>query len=243
MCMLFGYGFPYASAMTAYAVGESCAMVVVPPPEGSTERAAYDLVAEEFGAGWTGPLLVTAEYDGAEDAAAGATDEAPADVDNGNFGDDLDTGGDDGFDGGVGPCRDDFGADRLFTAATFAEEEIDTGGNAAFDDITTWVTDVVDALGYLGVAFLVKAGMWPLGFWLVPAYGSVVAPVGAVFALLTKLGVYTVLRLWSVMFGVDAGCSTRATTAATHRTRRCSSWRTHRAAGPASARQRGSGSR
>ncbi len=31
-------------------------------PEGSTERAAYDLVADGFGAGWTGPLLVTAEY-------------------------------------------------------------------------------------------------------------------------------------------------------------------------------------
>lgn len=34
MCMLFGYGFPYAAAMTAYAVGESCAMVVAPPPAG-----------------------------------------------------------------------------------------------------------------------------------------------------------------------------------------------------------------
>ena len=42
-------------------------------PEGSTERAAYDLVAEEFGAGWTGPLLVTAEYDGRADAATGAS--------------------------------------------------------------------------------------------------------------------------------------------------------------------------
>ncbi|HEY0951028.1 MMPL family transporter, partial [Nocardioides sp.] len=31
-------------------------------PEGSTERAAYDLVAEDFGPGWTGPLLVTATY-------------------------------------------------------------------------------------------------------------------------------------------------------------------------------------
>ena len=31
-------------------------------PRGSTERAAYDLVARDFGPGWTGPLLVTAEY-------------------------------------------------------------------------------------------------------------------------------------------------------------------------------------
>ncbi len=45
-------------------------------PEGSTERAAYELVEEAFGPGWTGPLLVTAQYDGAQydgpqDAAAG----------------------------------------------------------------------------------------------------------------------------------------------------------------------------
>jgi predicted metalloprotease len=44
-----------------------------------------------------------------------------------------------GFDGGVGPCRDDFGEDRLFTAATFSEEELVTRGNAAFDDIVSWV--------------------------------------------------------------------------------------------------------
>jgi len=31
-------------------------------PEGSTERVAYDLIARDFGPGWTGPLLVTAEY-------------------------------------------------------------------------------------------------------------------------------------------------------------------------------------
>jgi RND superfamily putative drug exporter len=32
-------------------------------PEGSTERAAYELVDDSFGAGWTGPLLITAEYE------------------------------------------------------------------------------------------------------------------------------------------------------------------------------------
>ncbi len=43
-------------------------------PQGSTERAAYDLVAASFGPGWTGPLLVTAEYDGsgAQQTAASA---------------------------------------------------------------------------------------------------------------------------------------------------------------------------
>ena len=31
-------------------------------PADSTERAAYELVKDDFGAGWSGPLLVTAEY-------------------------------------------------------------------------------------------------------------------------------------------------------------------------------------
>ncbi len=31
----------------------------------------------------------------------------------------------------------------------------------------------------LGIAFLVKAGMWPLNFWLPSAYGAASAPVGA----------------------------------------------------------------
>ncbi|HEX6248914.1 MAG TPA: MMPL family transporter [Nocardioidaceae bacterium] len=42
-------------------------------PEGSTERAAYELIEDSFGAGWTGPLLVTAEYDGRDATQAGAT--------------------------------------------------------------------------------------------------------------------------------------------------------------------------
>jgi predicted metalloprotease len=45
-----------------------------------------------------------------------------------------------GFDGGVAPCRDDFGEDRLFTAAAFAnDQEYLSQGNAAFDQIAEWV--------------------------------------------------------------------------------------------------------
>jgi predicted metalloprotease len=45
-----------------------------------------------------------------------------------------------GFDGGVGPCRDDFGEDRLFTAAAFADDrEYLSQGNAEFDQIVEWV--------------------------------------------------------------------------------------------------------
>ena len=51
-----------------------------------------------------------------------------------------------GFDGGVGSCRDDFGDDRLFTAAVFADDsDVDSGGNAPFEDITTWVGDTLPA--------------------------------------------------------------------------------------------------
>ena len=59
----------------------------------------------------------------------------------------------------------------------------------------------------LAVAFLIKAGVWPLNFWLVPAYAAAVAPAGALFAVLTKVGVYTLLRLWPLWFGDAAGDS------------------------------------
>ncbi|MDR1996347.1 monovalent cation/H+ antiporter subunit D [Azonexus sp.] len=51
------------------------------------------------------------------------------------------------------------------------------------------------AAATLGVVFLVKAGAWPLNFWLPAAYGNAVPPVGAIFAILTKVGVYALLRL------------------------------------------------
>src|SRR5690606_8992189 len=57
----------------------------------------------------------------------------------------------------------------------------------------------------LGIAFLVKAGMWPLSFWLPTAYMAAAAPVAALFAIMTKVGVYIVLRLTSLLFGPDAG--------------------------------------
>ena len=59
--------------------------------------------------------------------------------------------------------------------------------------------------GILGVAFLVKAGMWPLGFWLTSAYMAAAAPVGAAFVILTKVGIYVMLRLSLLLFGSPAG--------------------------------------
>jgi len=54
-------------------------------------------------------------------------------------------------------------------------------------------------VGLLGVAFLVKAASWPLNFWLPAAYASASAPVAAVFCILTKLGVYSVVRVGSLL--------------------------------------------
>ena len=59
----------------------------------------------------------------------------------------------------------------------------------------------------LAIAFLVKAGAWPLNFWLAPAYSAASAPVGALFAIMTKLGVYSILRVWTLLFPHDAGVS------------------------------------
>ncbi|PTT21530.1 monovalent cation/H+ antiporter subunit D [Acidovorax sp. HMWF029] len=61
------------------------------------------------------------------------------------------------------------------------------------------------AAAILAVAFLIKAAVWPLNFWLVPAYSAATAPIGALFALMTKVGVYSVLRLWTLLFGTEAG--------------------------------------
>jgi multicomponent K+:H+ antiporter subunit D len=59
----------------------------------------------------------------------------------------------------------------------------------------------------LGLAFLVKAGMWPLCFWLPGTYGATNAPSAAVFTILTKVGAYAVLRTWLLLFGAGSGAS------------------------------------
>jgi multicomponent K+:H+ antiporter subunit D len=57
----------------------------------------------------------------------------------------------------------------------------------------------------LAVAFLVKAGMWPLGFWLPATYTSSSAPAAALFCILSKVGIYALVRVWFVVFSEGAG--------------------------------------
>ena len=51
------------------------------------------------------------------------------------------------------------------------------------------------------VAFSIKAGLFPLFFWLPASYHTPPAAIGAVFAgLLTKVGVYALLRIFTLLF-------------------------------------------
>ena len=59
----------------------------------------------------------------------------------------------------------------------------------------------------MGVAFLAKCAMWPLGFWLTPTYSAASAPTAAVFAILSKVGAYVIIRLTMLLFGAGAGAS------------------------------------
>ncbi|WP_243369234.1 monovalent cation/H+ antiporter subunit D [Microvirga solisilvae] len=61
------------------------------------------------------------------------------------------------------------------------------------------------AAAILGTAFLMKAGTWPLNFWLPTTYAAASAPAAAMFAIMSKLGIYVILRLWTLVFGPQAG--------------------------------------
>ncbi len=55
-------------------------------------------------------------------------------------------------------------------------------------------------------AFALKAALVPLHAWLVPAYSAALAPVAALFAIMTKVGVYALLRLFALVpMGAAAG--------------------------------------
>ncbi len=54
------------------------------------------------------------------------------------------------------------------------------------------------ALALLLLVFAFKAALLPLGFWLPRAYAAASAPVAALFAVLTKVGIYAMLRVSTV---------------------------------------------
>jgi multicomponent K+:H+ antiporter subunit D len=53
--------------------------------------------------------------------------------------------------------------------------------------------------------FALKAALIPLHLWLPAAYSATSAPVAALFAIMTKVGAYGVLRVGTLIFGSEAG--------------------------------------
>jgi len=60
-------------------------------------------------------------------------------------------------------------------------------------------------LGLLLLVFCSKAALMPLYLWLPEAYARAPAAVAALFAIMTKVGLYAMLRVSSLWFGEDAG--------------------------------------
>jgi multicomponent K+:H+ antiporter subunit D len=51
------------------------------------------------------------------------------------------------------------------------------------------------------IVFAVKAALFPVQFWLPATYANAPAPVAALFAIMTKVGAYAILRVHTVAFG------------------------------------------
>ncbi|EKE44493.1 NADH dehydrogenase (quinone) [Oceaniovalibus guishaninsula JLT2003] len=49
--------------------------------------------------------------------------------------------------------------------------------------------------------FAIKAALFPVQFWLPGAYSSASAPVAALFAIMTKVGAYAIVRFTTTVFG------------------------------------------
>jgi multicomponent K+:H+ antiporter subunit D len=53
------------------------------------------------------------------------------------------------------------------------------------------------------MVFAVKAALLPLHFWLPATYAEAPAPVAALFAVMTKIGAYAIIRIYTLVFGPD----------------------------------------
>ncbi|SET16711.1 multisubunit potassium/proton antiporter, PhaD subunit [Nitrosomonas marina] len=57
----------------------------------------------------------------------------------------------------------------------------------------------------LFAVFALKAALLPLYLWLPAAYAYTTATVAALFAIMTKVGAYSILRVYTLIFGAQAG--------------------------------------
>ncbi|WXL24145.1 monovalent cation/H+ antiporter subunit D [Ectopseudomonas mendocina] len=60
---------------------------------------------------------------------------------------------------------------------------------------------IAAAAYFLLVVFALKAAILPLYFWLPRAYSAACAPVAALFAIMTKVGLYAIIRVFTLIFG------------------------------------------
>ncbi|MFN3984011.1 MAG: monovalent cation/H+ antiporter subunit D [Rhodocyclaceae bacterium] len=55
------------------------------------------------------------------------------------------------------------------------------------------------------LVFAIKAALVPVHFWLPGTYAQAPAPVAALFAIMTKVGAYSIIRMYTLAFGDAAG--------------------------------------
>ncbi|PCH72620.1 MAG: monovalent cation/H+ antiporter subunit D [Rhodobacteraceae bacterium] len=53
------------------------------------------------------------------------------------------------------------------------------------------------------LVFAIKAAVLPLHFWLPLSYANAPMPVAALFAIMTKVGAYSILRMYTLVFGPE----------------------------------------
>src|SRR5690606_30082580 len=71
--------------------------------------------------------------------------------------------------------------------------EIDIGGSVG----------IRVAAVLLILVFAVKAAIVPLHFWLPSSYAEAPGPVAALFAIMTKVGAYAIIRVYTLIFPPD----------------------------------------
>ncbi len=59
----------------------------------------------------------------------------------------------------------------------------------------------------LMIVFAIKAALFPVQFWLPATYANAPAPVAAMFAIMTKVGAYAILRFFTTVFGPEVSAT------------------------------------
>lgn len=57
------------------------------------------------------------------------------------------------------------------------------------------------------LVFAIKAALLPLHFWLPASYANAPMPVAALFAIMTKVGAYAILRMYTVVFAPESAAT------------------------------------